>query len=80
MAGRKGKGHLTLVKPQYTLCYGMRLDEGTGTEQMHPHVPVPLPDGSESRMALHVITGTPEEIKARLLQSVDAFFDIYGKN
>jgi hypothetical protein len=30
-------------------------------------------------MALHVITGTPEEIKARLLQSVDAFFEIYGK-
>lgn len=77
MAGRKG--HLTLVTPQYTLCYGMRLDEGTGEEQAHPHVLVPLPDGSEGRMALHVITGTSEEIKARLLQSVDAFFEMYGK-
>ena len=77
MAGRKG--HLTLVAPQYTLCYGMRLDEGTGEEQAHPHVPVPLPNGSGGSMALHVITGTPEKIKAQLLQSVDAFFEIYGK-
>lgn len=27
-------------------------------------------------MTLHVINGTPDEIKARLLESVDAFFDI----
>jgi hypothetical protein len=28
-------------------------------------------------MALHVISGTPDEIKARLLESIDAFFEIY---
>lgn len=29
-------------------------------------------------MALHVMNGTPEEIKARLLESVDAFFDLHA--
>lgn len=72
------KRHLKLVKPQYTLCYGMRLDKGTASEQRHPHVPVALPDGSKGSMALHVINGSVDEIKAQLLQSVDAFFEIYG--
>lgn len=72
--------HLRLVKPQppqYTLCYGMRIDEGTAPEQRHPHVPVLLPDGSEASMALHVINGTAEEIKDQLIKSVEAFFEIY---
>lgn len=67
----------SLVNPQYTLGYGMRLDRGTVPEMLHPHVPVTLPDGSEGNMALHVINGTPEEIKAQLLDSIDAFFEIY---
>ena len=54
----------------------MRLDKGTAPELAHPHVPVTLPDGSEGKMTLHVINGTPEEIKARLLESVEAFFEI----
>ncbi len=76
MAGQKRT--LTLLKPQYTLSYGMRLDRGTASECAHPHVSVPLPDGSEGGMALHVMNGTPEEIKARLLESVDAFFDLHA--
>jgi hypothetical protein len=67
---------LTPVNSQYTLGYGMRLDKGTAPELAHPHVSVPLPDGSEGNMTLHVINGTRDEIKARLLESVDAFFDI----
>ena len=63
--------------PQYTLGYGMRLDKGTAPELAHTHVSITLPDGSEGNMALHVISGTPDEIKARLLDSVDAFFEIY---
>jgi hypothetical protein len=39
---------------------------------------VTLPDGSTGDMPLHVINGTPDEIKARLLESVDAFFEIYA--
>jgi hypothetical protein len=67
---------LSLVNSQYTLGYGMRLDKGTAPEVAHPQVSVILPDGSEGHMTLHVLNGTPEEIKARLLESVDAFFDI----
>ena len=66
----------TEASSQYTLGYGMRLDKGTAPELAHPHVPVTLPDGTEGSMTLHVINGTPDEIKARLLESVDAFFEI----
>ena len=77
-ATRAVPSHLKVVKPQYTLCYGMRLDPGTAPEQAHPHVPVRLPDGSEREMSLHVINGSVQEIRAHLLQSIDAFFEIYG--
>ena len=70
---------LTSVNSQYTLGYGMRLDKGTAPELAHPQVTVTLPDGSEGNMTLHVINGTPDEIKARLLESVDAFFDIHAE-
>jgi hypothetical protein len=72
-------GNLTFAKPQYTLGYGMRMDKGRAPELAHPQVSVTLPDGSEGRMALHVIHGTPDEIKARLLESIDAFFDIQAE-
>ena len=68
----------TPVNSQYTLGYGMRLDKGTAPELAHPHVSVTLPDGSEGNMTLHVINGTPDEIKARLLESVDAFFEMHA--
>jgi len=74
------KRHLKLVKPHYTLCYGMRLDRGMAPEQGHPHVAVTLPDGTQDTMALHVINGSVEEIKAQLLASVEAFFEIYGES
>jgi hypothetical protein len=73
------KRNLTLAKPRYTLSYGMRLDKGTAPELAHPHVPVTLPDGSAGSMTLHVMNGTPDEIKAQLLDSVDAFFEIYAE-
>ena len=78
-ATRAVQSHLKVVKPQYTLCYGMRLDPGTAPEQAHPHVPVRLPDGSEGEMSLHVINGSVQEIRTHLLQSIDAFFEIYGQ-
>jgi len=64
--------------PHYTLSYGMRLEKGTGSELTHPRVPITLPNGDVGSMTLHVMNGTPDEIKARLLQSVDAFFEIYA--
>ena len=72
------KPYFPQASSQYTLDYGMRLDKGTAPEFAHPHVSVTLPDGSEGDMTLHVINGTPDEIKARLLESVDAFFEIYA--
>ena len=71
--GRAQKGQ------EYTLSYAMRLDPGMGTEFSHSQVPVTLPDGSVGTMAVHVINGTPETIKAQLLESVDAFFEIYAE-
>ena len=72
--------HLKVVRSPYTLCYGMRLDPGTAPEQVHPHVPVRLPDGTEGEMSLHVINGSVAEIRTRLLESIEAFFEIYGED
>jgi hypothetical protein len=58
---------LTLGMPQYKLGYGMRLDKGTAPELTHTHVSITLPDGSEGNVALHVISGTPDEIKPSYL-------------
>ena len=65
--------------PRYALSYGLRLEQGTIGELSHPHVPVLLPDGSMGDMTLHVMNGTVDEIKAQLLRSIDAFFDIYAE-
>jgi hypothetical protein len=34
------------------------------------------PAGEEAGMALHVLSGTREEIRRQLLASIDAFFDL----
>jgi len=62
-------------RPQYTLGYGIALVKDAATEPALPHVQITVPDGSQGRMALHVINGAPDEIKARLLERVDALFD-----
>jgi hypothetical protein len=69
----------TLDTPHYSLTYGVRLDKGLGTELAHPQVAVLLPDGSDGTMALHRINGTPDDIRARLLESLDAFFEIHAE-
>lgn len=68
----------TIAKSRYTLNYGLRLDKGTASELTHPRVPILLPDGSVGNLTLHVMNGTADEIKAQLLDSIDAFFDIYA--
>ncbi|MCG3110936.1 MAG: hypothetical protein LLH30_11455 [Candidatus Manganitrophus sp. SA1] len=79
MADKKenGKRKLKIVKPEYTLTYGIRLDPGTAPEQVHPHVPVTLPDGTEGEMPLHVMNGSLAEIRRQLHESIDAYFEIY---
>jgi hypothetical protein len=66
-------------EPHYTLCYGMRLDKGTAPEGTHRQVSVTLPDGVEGSMALHFINGTPNEIRDRLLERLDGFFEFIPK-
>jgi hypothetical protein len=73
----KSRRSLKLVRDQYTLVYGLQLFTGHGTEGgPHAHVQVVAPDGSQHEMALHVITGSREEIREQLLQSIDAFFEL----
>ncbi len=72
---------LRLVKREHTLLYAMRLlPDAVLAEQSHPRVEVPLPDGGSETLTLHTITGDKAEIKRRLLESVDAFFEIYGED
>jgi len=70
----------TLAKPQvhYTLSYGMRLDKVTTPKLESSQASDALPDGSTGRMTLQVTTGTADEIKAQLLERVDAFFQTHA--
>ena len=59
-----------------TLVYGMRLlpsDEiaevGEGT--------VKLKNGRETRVTLHIVEGSKDDIEKQLRNSVEAFFDLY---
>ena len=69
---------LRLVKREHSLVYGMRLfpDEAI-PEREHPRVTLALPDGREETFTLHVIQGDREEIRRKLLESVDAFFALH---
>jgi hypothetical protein len=59
------------------LVYGLRL-YGAGEVAGVGEGSVTLGDGSESHVTLHLIEGSRERIRAQLLASIDAFFDIYG--
>lgn len=70
ISGGKGK------EKSFSLVYGLRLypvgtiidvTEGEAQQQ----------NGVKSRVPLHLIEGTREQIRAQLLASIDAFFDIY---
>ena len=68
---------LQLVREQLTLIYGMRLFAGRAPEGgPHARVVFRAPDGAEHDLPLHTISGTRAEIRAQLLQSIDAFFDL----
>ena len=63
-----------------SLVYGLRLYPAETDEQVKQVVggEVQLRDGSSSRVPLHIIEGTRDQIRAQLLASIDAFFDIYS--
>lgn len=61
----------------FSLVYGLRLYPAETVAQLHEGVTLQQ-NGSESRVPLHLIEGTREQIRAQLLASIDAFFDIHG--
>ena len=69
--GNKGK------EKTYSLVYGLRLYPD-GDLQRVERGKVTHQDGQESGVTLHLLEGTREQIKAQLLESIDAFFDIYS--
>jgi hypothetical protein len=72
---------LKLVKgaaPRSALIYGMRLydlKEVASVEDAR----VKMTDGNASRVTMHFIEGTKEQIRRQLMQSVDAFFELMGE-
>ena len=62
-----------------TLVYGMRLFPA-GEVSAVISGKVTFAAGKEGRVTLHVIDGTRQQIRRQLLASIDAFFEIYGKD
>jgi len=58
------------------LVYGMRLFPAEELENVR-EATITLKDGRTSRVTMHLIEGTQEEIQKTLRQSVDAFFDMF---
>jgi hypothetical protein len=71
---------LRLIKREHTLLYAMRLlPDEVLEERTHPRLRVERPDGGSETLVLHTITGDRETIRNKLLESVDAFFEIVGE-
>jgi hypothetical protein len=70
ITGGKGK------ERTFALIYGVRLYPAGQVIQVSEGEAV-LRGGTSSRVPLHLIEGTREQIRAQLLASIDAFFDIY---
>ncbi len=59
-----------------TLVYGMRLLPADEVAEVS-EAQIQLKNGNESRVTMHVIEGSREQIEAQLKLSLDAFFDFY---
>jgi hypothetical protein len=71
ITGGKGK------EKTFALIYGLRLYP-TGEVTRVGEGKAVLRDGTSSQVPLHLIEGTRDQIRAQLLASIDAFFDIYS--
>lgn len=70
-------GHLRVIHPKHSLIYSMKLLKNMELEDWHhEHLTMDGPDGHPLNLVVHLISGTKEEIKAQLLQSIDAFFEL----
>ena len=64
---------------KYTLVYGMRLFPAREVNMLASGK-VGFTSGEEGRVTLHVIDGTRAQIEKQLLASIDAFFELYGRD
>ena len=73
---RLGFRILEEVMAKLALIYGMRLlpEEDLGEVQ---DATVVLKNGRTTRVTMHLIEGSKEEIESTVRQSIDAFFDMY---
>ncbi len=72
---------LKLVKgasPKGALVYGMRIFE-PGAVATVEDARVKLADGSAGRVTMHFIEGTRAQIRRQLMQSIDAFFELFDE-
>lgn len=60
-----------------SFVYGLRLYPAGEIVRVHEGE-ITSRDSSSSHVPLHLIEGTREQIRAQLLASIDAFFDIYS--
>ena len=59
-----------------TLVYGMRLVDAEEFQAVEDGQ-IKLVNGGKARVTMHVIEGTRAQIHRQLLQSIDAFFELF---
>jgi len=59
-----------------TLVYGLRLVAGEEIAAVE-HGQVLTENGQTRQVTMHTIEGTRDQIRAQLLESIDAFFEIH---
>ena len=64
---------------KFTLVYGLRLFPAREVNMLASGK-VGFTSGEEGRVTLHVLDGTRAQIEKQLLASIDAFFDLYGRD
>jgi hypothetical protein len=58
------------------LVYGMRLLPSEEVEAVED-ARVKLKNGRETRVTMHIVEGSKEQIERQLRESIEAFFDFY---
>ena len=61
------------------LVYGMRLIEAEEFRSVEDGQ-IKLVNGGTARVTMHVIEGTRAQIRRQLLQSIDAFFELFDES
>lgn len=62
--------------PPLSFIYGMELRPAHDVDSV-TDASLTLTDGTTSHITMHLIEGSKEQIKAMLLQSIDAFFELH---